>query len=215
MGQTARPKTRRNEVRLSDEERQLDAGSSPAGSTSMPGDKPVLIVTGPPGVGKTSAAEALAARHARAVHLEADAFFRFVRSGYVEPWKPESHDQNRVVMEIVAGAAAGYAAAGYFTIIDGIVIPGWFLEPLREALRGAGHEVAYAVLRAPLPVCVERVRAREGVEALADPGAIEQTWRSFADLGSLEANAIDLAGESIEEVAEMLTRRIEDGLLAA
>lgn len=113
-------------------------------------ETPILIVTGPPGVGKTTTAEVLAGRSTRSVHLEADTFFRFIGSGYVEPWKPESHEQNQIVMRIIAEAAAGYAAAGYFTIIDGIVIPGWFLEPLSDALRNAGHPVAYAVLRAPL-----------------------------------------------------------------
>jgi hypothetical protein len=53
-------------------------------------------------------------------------FFHFIRSGYVEPWKPESHEQNRIVMGIVANAAATYAAAGYFTIVDGIIIPPGF-----------------------------------------------------------------------------------------
>ncbi|HSS04324.1 MAG TPA: AAA family ATPase [Solirubrobacterales bacterium] len=178
----------------------------------MPGDTPVLIVTGPPGVGKTTAAEVLAARFARSAHLEADAFFRFVRSGYVEPWRPESHDQNRVVMGVAARAAAAYAVAGYFTIVDGIVIPGWFLEPLRDLLHDAGHEVAYAVLRAPLPVCTARVRDREG-ETLLDPEAIEQICQSFADLGEFEANAVELGGESPDEVAEMLERRLGDGSL--
>ena len=88
----------------------------------------------------------LATRAERAVHLEADAFFRFIRSGHVEPWKPESHDQNAMVMRIVARAAAGYASAGYLTIIDGVIIPGRFFEPLRDALRDEGYAVSLAVL---------------------------------------------------------------------
>jgi tRNA uridine 5-carbamoylmethylation protein Kti12 len=177
-------------------------------------NSPVLIVTGPPGVGKTTVADILAAGSDRAVHLESDAFFRFIRAGYVEPWKRESHDQNQVLMRIVGEAAAGYAGAGYFTVIDGIVIPGWFLEPLRDALRGAGHEVAYAVLRAPLPVCVERARARER-DPLSKPEVIEQLWRSFADLGDLERNAVDVTGKSPAEVAGELTRLLTAGLLLA
>jgi len=177
-----------------------------------PGEKPILIVTGPPGVGKTTAAEILANRSPRGVHLESDVFFRFVRAGYVEPWKPESHEQNRTVMRIVAQAASGYAAAGYLTIVDGIVIPGWFLEPLRDALHGAGHRVAYAVLRAPLSVCRARAQARER-EPLDDPEVIERLWQDFAYLGDLEPNAIEVGDRSPEEAADLLARRLEDGLL--
>jgi predicted kinase len=173
---------------------------------------PVLIVSGPPGVGKTTVAGILAGRSARAVHLEADAFFRFIRSGYVEPWKPESHEQNSHVMGIVAKAAAGYAAAGYFTIVDGIVIPGWFLEPLRDDLCEAGHRVAYAVLRAPLAACTARAQDRAG-DPLSDPKVIEGLWRDFAELGSFERHAVDLGARGPGEAAGMLERRLADGSL--
>jgi predicted kinase len=179
----------------------------------VPPDTPILIVTGAPGVGKTTTAEILASRSTRAVHLESDAFFRFIRSGHVEPWKPESHDQNRVVMQIVAEAAAGYATAGYRTIVDGIVIPGWFLEPLRDELNDAGFEVACAVLRAPLSICTVRVHDREGA-ALSDSGVLEQLWQSFADLGGFERNVLDLDGETADEAADMVEQRLADGLLA-
>ena len=154
----------------------------------------------------------LAAQQERAVHLEADAFFRFIGAGYVEPWKPESKEQNEVVMGVVAGAASGYAEAGYFTVVDGIVIPVWFLGPLRDALSEAGHPVSYAVLRAPLSTCLERVQSREGAPAI-DSGAIEQLWRSFADLGDLERNVVDVDGKDSEETADLLSRKLADGLL--
>jgi tRNA uridine 5-carbamoylmethylation protein Kti12 len=177
-------------------------------------ETPVLILTGPPGVGKTTAAEILSSRSDRAVHLEADAFFRFIRSGHVEPWRPESHEQNQTVMRIVAGAAAGYASAGYLTIVEGIVIPGWFLEPLRDALRDAGHAVAYAVLRAPLELCLARVQGREG-DPPVDAAAIEQIWRSFSDLGELEENALWAGDMDPEGIADLLARRLASGLLKA
>lgn len=176
------------------------------------GDTPILIVTGPAGVGKTTTAGILAERSARAVHLESDVFFRFIRSGYLDPWKPESHGQNRIVMRIVAQVAAGYAAAGYFTIIDGIVIPRWFFEPLRDALHEAGHRVAYAVLRAPLSVCMARAQDRDR-GPLSDPEVIEQLWQAFADLGDLEGNALDVSDSSPEEAADDLAKLMADGLL--
>jgi chloramphenicol 3-O-phosphotransferase len=175
-------------------------------------DRPVLILTGPPGVGKTSIASLLAIDRDPAVHLEADVFFRFIRSGYVDPAEPESHRQNEAVMDIVAAAAAAYANAGYFTVVDGIVIPRWFLSPLRDGIRAAGHEVAYAVARAPLPICMARLEAREGL--LGDPAAIERLWDEFDDLGELESHAVDVTGRTPDEAATEIERLLAVGRLA-
>lgn len=182
--------------------------------TVMPraSDSPVLILTGPPGVGKTTTAAILANQVSPAVHLEADAFFRFISSGYVDPREPESREQNEVVMGIVAATAASYAGAGYFTVIDGIVIPRWFLAPLRDGLRAAGLEAAYAVARAPLPVCLERLRGREGVES--DLEAMERMWEEFADLGEYEEHAVDVTGLSPDEAAAAISRLLEAGRLS-
>jgi predicted kinase len=133
-----------------------------------------------------------------------------VQSGFIEPWKPESHDQNKLVYEIVAAAAGSYASAGYFTIVEGIVIPRWFLGPLSSALRDAGHEVAYAVLRAPLAVCLERASARD--EAV-DEAVVEQLWNAFADRGDLEPHAIEVADISAEEAADLVLARLGAGEL--
>lgn len=157
-------------------------------------------------------ARLLAGRSQRAVHVESDQLFHFIQAGYIEPWKPESHEQNATVMRIVADVADGYAKAGYFTIIDGIVSPAWFFRPLRDSLRAAGHSVAYAVLRAPLPVCISRVDARPS-DRLPDVDVIERLWQDFADLGDLESHAFDSGGDTAEALADALSERLRASLL--
>ena len=152
-------------------------------------------------MGKSTTARLLARQSERAVHLEADRFFTFIESGFLEPWKAESHAQNETVMRIVGDAAAAYAGAGYLTIVEGIVIPCWFLGPLSGALRAAGHSVAYAVLRAPLELCLAR---RDEIDA----GVVEGIWAQFEDLGGLEPHAIDVA----EATPDAVVRQLTDGL---
>ena len=115
-------------------------------------------------------------------------------------------------MRTVGAAAASYASGGYFTVIDGIVIPRFFLATLREALAAAGLAAAYAVLRAPLITCLERVANREGDE-LSDPEVIEQLWSQFDDLGEYQAHAVPVGTLAPAELADELSRRLTAGEL--
>lgn len=117
----------------------------------------LLVVTGPPGAGKSSVARVLAEAAHRSVLIEGDAFFGFLASGAIEPWHCASKDQNMVVIEAAASAAGVFATGGYTTVYDGVVGP-WFL-PVFGAATGLAS-LDYAVLLPPVEVCVQRVSTR-------------------------------------------------------
>jgi predicted ATPase len=66
----------------------------------------LLIVSGPPGAGKSAVAAALVERWEPSVLVEGDVFFHFLRRGAIAPWLVEAHAQNTVVT-LAAGAATG------------------------------------------------------------------------------------------------------------
>jgi predicted kinase len=166
----------------------------------------VLLLTGPPGSGKTTTARLISSEARLGAHIESDSFFHFVRGGRVEPWLPESHAQNVTVMQAVASAAAAYVEGGYTTVVDGIISPKWFLAPLNEALTARGHAVSYAILRPALATCIARARARSGAE-LSDPDVIAQLWADFVDIGSLERHVIETEDRDPELVAHEVASR--------
>jgi predicted kinase len=174
------------------------------GSIDFAGE--VLILTGPPGAGKTTTAERLAWEPgAPKVHLHADDFWDYVRHGRIAPWLPESHAQNVVVMEVLARVVEAYAQGGYFVVLDGIVGP-WFLERFRSV----AVPLHYIVLRPPLEVALARCQLRSG-ETLCDPEPITLLHQQFSSLAQMERHVIRTDGLSREELLSKVAHALKSG----
>jgi predicted kinase len=162
----------------------------------------ILVLTGPPGAGKSTIARMLAAEGpGLRVWLHADDFWAAIGSGAIEPWRPEAHGQNTVVMSAVASAAGAFAAGGYLVVVDGIVGP-WFLEPFQRL----GTPLSYVVLRPSAAVALARARAR--ADGLAASGPIVDLHRQFASLGDLERCAIDTTLQTPPETMNAVRRAL-------
>jgi predicted kinase len=170
----------------------------------------IVIVTGPPGAGKTAVAKRLAqsADRPHAIHLHTDDFYTYIRKGFVEPWRPESRAQNTVVLDALAATAAIFAAGGYDVFADGIIGP-WFFDPWFAAAERANLDLHYVLLLPDEATTVARATSRRA-PALTDPAPVRFMWRQFAELPAYADHVVDTTHLSIDEALDL----IQSGLAA-
>jgi tRNA uridine 5-carbamoylmethylation protein Kti12 len=176
----------------------------------------LLLLTGPPGCGKTTIAPLVADRSPLSVSLDLDWFFAKLRSGALEPWRTEAHRQNRVVLSAAASAVATFTAGGYFTVADGILYP-FMLDLFVSACEPLGIQLNYAVLSAPLSVVLSRVQSRRSepqhADALADEQVVEELWRTFEAETLDPRHRVDVGDEPPATLADEIYRRCLGGEL--
>ena len=163
----------------------------------MPVAASLLVITGPPGAGKSAVAEAVADRFERSVLVTGDSFFAFVRQGYVMPWLPESHAQNTTVTHAAGAAAGRYVEGGYPTVYDGVIGP-WFVDEFLDA-RGLAS-LDYVVLLPSVERCVEHVASRVG-HGFTDEAATRKMHAQFS-AASLDARHVLDPPVGVERTAD-------------
>lgn len=157
----------------------------------------LLVITGPPGAGKSTVSEEVARRLRPSALVEGDSFFHFLRNGAIDPWLPESTDQN-VSVTRAAGAAAGeFARGGVQTVFDG-VIGSWFLDEFLKATKLGILD--YAVLLPPVDICVQRVLARER-HGFKNEAATRQMHEQFTVSASADRHFFRQVDQSPDELA--------------
>ncbi|MFD8080908.1 AAA family ATPase [Kitasatospora sp. NPDC059722] len=179
----------------------------PSFEQTSPAGGRVILLTGPPGAGKSTVSALLADRLTPSVHLHSDDFWRYIKQGRLPAYLPEAHRQNQVVLEVLVAAAFGYAAGGYHVVYDGVVGP-WFIDLFRAAAKERAVPLSYVILRPDEHTTLDRATSRTGDDALTDPAPIRSMHAQFSDLGAYEANVLDSGRLTAEATAD----RVLEGL---
>jgi len=119
----------------------------------------IILLTGPPGAGKTTIAEALSHTFSRSAHVPVDFFRKMIKAGYASPhqWNQEVEHQYRLARTNAARTAKHLAYVGFTAIIDDIVRQQW-VEEWQDNLQGVPLHLV--LLLPALAVAHQRNRLR-------------------------------------------------------
>lgn len=160
----------------------------------------IVILSGPSGAGKSAVAESLCERYDRTVHLETDAFFGWIRMGFVHPMKPASDRQNVMVSRAAARAATAYVDDLFAVFVDGVIGP-HLLPVYLEELRASNVPVHLVVLRPTLEETLRRVAGRTADRVLAEEHH-RDLYAQFERYGDFAGITIDNTGLTADQTGD-------------
>jgi len=165
--------------------------------------KPIIILSGPVGAGKTSVAKELINILPGPVsHIEGDRFWPFLTRGGEALGVKKNFG---IIMASMTLAAIPFALSDYQVILD-FSMPPWFLDTAERLVRRREIPLDYVVVRPGEAVCAARAAARsEG--RISDYGPYRELYSSFD-----EAEPHTISDDDSD--ATIIAAKIKEGLKA-
>jgi predicted kinase len=170
----------------------------------------LVLLNGPPGVGKSTIARRYADAHPLTLALEIDGLRAMLGS-----WLEESHRSGVAARKLGLAAAAAHLEAGYDVLVPQLLTRRDFVEELRATARRAGATFQELTLMGERAAVVEQAANREeygfSARALAarQGHTLADAFDAFADALSERPDAVVIDASSLDAAYAELVRLLE------
>jgi len=122
--------------------------------------KKIIIISGPPGIGKTAIIKQICLNLPRAAHISVDKLRKFVRAGYFSPdqWTKDVEQQYRLAHKNVIDLAKNFSKEGYLVFIDDVFQNRW-KDNFQNLLKG--YKIYFIFLSGDLKTVLRRNELRK------------------------------------------------------
>jgi len=168
---------------------------------------PIVLVSGPPGAGKTTVARRVAEGFERSAHLKVDDLREIMVNGFDPPGVEWTLGNERQFVRARTAAtliARLHAADGVTVVLDDVCVPEHFEDHYADLF---ADPLVHRVMLKPTWVALEgRMRARQGPwdELLLASGAAAWCYEGLERLTLKNWVVIDSSNQSADETAEQV-----------